>query len=80
MITKYTITFVDKTGLRVLALANHNPNFDNSSKQAENRLKAIKANNSTDTIKSVFGENPQFEVRPVEMWCEDGDAKRTVFE
>lgn len=79
MIIKHAITYIDKTGLRVLAMPNQNRYFFNTTKQAEQRLKDIRTNTSTDTITSIFGEKPQFEVRPVEMWCKDGDAKRTIF-
>ena len=75
----YGITYIDKDGLRVLTHANQNRHFKRTKKEADEHLKAMLTNNSADTLKSIFGDNPDFKVMPVEMWGEDGDAKRTVF-
>ena len=75
----HAITYVGKDGLRVLTHPNQNRYFKRTKKEADEHLKAMLTNNSADTIKSIFGDAPDFKVIPVEMWGEDGDAKRTVF-
>jgi hypothetical protein len=78
MNTRYSITFTNSQGLRVHYAGNQARNFFDTGAQAAQRLKDIHANNSQDTIKSIFGENPRFEVTPVECHL-NGDAVRSVF-
>lgn len=75
----YGITYLHKSGLRMLTHPNQNRFFKHKKKDADDHLSAMIENNSADTIKSLFGENPEFKVMPIEMWCKDGDAKREVF-
>ena len=79
-IVKFALTYIDSTGLRMLARPNQTHNFWKTKKEGNQYLKDMLTNNSNDTLTQIFGVKPQFEVRPVEMWCETGDAKRTVFE
>lgn len=76
---KYTITFVDSQGQRVMWAQNTAKNLFDTQAQAEQRLKDIKENNSADTLKQVFGPDPKWKVLPVETFP-NGDAVRTVFD
>lgn len=78
MKTRYTVTKVDKSGLRVIAGANQGRCHFDTRAAAEKWLSAALQNNSSDTLKSVWGDLDKVKVMPVECY-DHGDATRTVF-
>lgn len=76
---KFALTFVDSQGLRVLAHANDGRNTWKTKKEGETYLNNMLKNNSKETLESIFGENPQFEVREVVCYS-NGEVTQAVFE
>lgn len=78
MKTRYVITKVEKSGLRVLAVANQGRCHFDEQEKADAHLRAILSNNSSDTLKSVFGDVSKMKV--IAAPCYDhGDCMHTVF-
>lgn len=66
-VTRYVVTHINKDGMRTLSASASQGRFTNATwEDAEVSLRNLTSNNSTDTLKQVFG--PQcigtFEVRP----------------
>lgn len=76
---RYAITKIDKGGMRSLATANQGRCFRDTPEDAQGHLAAILSNNSSDTLKSVYGDISKMEVRPVDCY-ENGDAKGIYFD
>jgi hypothetical protein len=78
MSNRFAITFLDNSGLRILAHQNTSQNFFDKKSVGKTYLTNMLKNNSSDTIKQIFGTNPSFQVTPIECYP-SGDSKRTVF-
>ena len=76
---KFALTFINSEGLRVLAHQNDGRMTWNTKKQGDKYLESMLKNNSEDTIKSIFGENPQFQVKEVVCYS-NGEVTQAVFE
>jgi hypothetical protein len=76
---KFALTFVDSQGLRVLAHANDGRRTWKTKKEGETHLTNMLKNNDKETLESIFGENPQFEVREVVCYS-NGEVTQAVFE
>ena len=78
MKTRFAVTKIDKSGLRVLAFANQGRNHFDTQEAAEEYLRAVLSNNSKDTLASIYGDSSKMKVLAVECY-DHGDATRTVF-
>lgn len=76
---KFALTFVNSQGLRVLAHANDGRMTWKTKKEGEAYLNNMLKNNSKETLESIFGENPKFEVREVVCYS-NGEVTQAVFE
>jgi len=76
---KFALTFINSEGLRVLAHQNDGRMTWKTKKEGEIHLNNMITNNSKDTIKSIFGENPKFEVKEVVCYS-NGEVIQAVFE
>ena len=76
---KFALTFINSEGLRVLVHQNDGRMTWKKKKEGDKYLESILKNNSEDTIKSIFGENPQFEVKEVVCYS-NGEVTQAVFE
>lgn len=63
-VTRYVATHINKDGMRELMTAAQGRHTFATAEEAQAWLDAVTANNSADTIKQVWGDNPRFEVRP----------------
>lgn len=69
-VTRYVATYIAKDGMRTLMQAMQGRNTYATPEQAQARIDAIytNGNNSASMLASIWGENPQCEVRPVECY------------
>jgi len=63
-VTRYVATYVNREGIRTLMTAAQGRNTYASAEAAQAWIDAVTANNGVDTIKRVWGDHPQFDVRP----------------
>jgi len=78
-ITRYAVTYVNRDGFRVLAHANQGRNHFETLEEAQTHIAATLANNSRDTLESVFGPHlDTLEATPTKCYSH-GDAIGTVF-
>jgi hypothetical protein len=68
MRTRYVITMLDKSGFRCLACTNWAQYHHDRKADAEKMLKAMLANNSADTLRSVYGDVTKMKVMPAECY------------
>ena len=69
-VTRYVATYINKDGMRALMSAMQGRNTFATPEDAQRWIDAVytNGNNSADVLRSVWGENPQCEVRPVECY------------
>jgi hypothetical protein len=87
---RWAVTVMGRDGLRTLMSANQGRNFRDDQRSAQIYLEAVTGNNSRDTLRQLYGDNPGFQVRPVECWVmrdgngnptgETGDARGVYFD
>jgi len=63
-VTRYVGTYVNSNGERTLMSAAQGRHTYASAEEAQAWIDAVTTNNSADTLRQVWGDNPQFEVRP----------------
>jgi hypothetical protein len=63
-VTRYVATYVNRDSMRTLMGAAQGRFTYASAEAAQRWIDAVTAINSADTIRQVWGDNPQFEVRP----------------
>lgn len=76
---RYVVTFVNKDGIRIIAHPATGLFTHDTPQSAQRWLNACLKNNSTGMLKYVYGETPQFEVRPCECWP-DNEPKDIYFD
>jgi myo-inositol-hexaphosphate 3-phosphohydrolase len=79
-VTRYVGTYVNKDGERTLMTAAQGRNTYATEAEAQAWVDAVAANNSADNIRQTFGDNPQFEVRPVPCYPNHFDPQTVWFD
>lgn len=79
-VVRYVPTYVNKDGMRTLISAAQGGNTFPSAKAAQRYLRQVLKNNSADVLRRSFGDDPRFEVRPVECWAGHFDPCRIYFD
>lgn len=64
-VIRYVGTYINKDGYRTLMTPAQGRHTHATREEAQAWLDAVTGNNSQDTIRQVWGDNPRFEVRPV---------------
>jgi hypothetical protein len=67
---RYVATFVNRDGMRTLMSPAQGRHTYPKAADAQTWIDAVLANNHADTLSSIYGNNPQPEVRP--CWCWPG--------
>jgi hypothetical protein len=78
-ITRYVATYINARGERTLMCAAQGRNTYATAAEAQAWLDAVTTNNSPDTLRQIWGNNPRFRVRAVECWPGHHDPQRTIF-
>lgn len=78
-VLRYVGTYVNANGDRTLMGPAQGRNTFETQEAAQSWVDAVTANNSADTIRQVFGDDPQFEVRPCPCWPGHFDPKTVWF-
>lgn len=79
-VTRYVVTYVNRYGARTLAQGCQGRYTYATEAEAQAWLDAMQANNGADTVRSVFGENPRFEVRPCQCYPGHFDPMGVYFD
>lgn len=81
-VTRYVLTYVNREGQRTLMLPAQGRRTFATAAEAQAYLSAIlnTETNSAETLRSVWGDNPRCEVRPVECWPVHHDPKAVWFD
>lgn len=81
-VVRYVATYVGQDGLRTLMTAAQGRNTYATPGEAQAWLDAVYAigTNAPTTLASIWGENPQPEVRPVECWAGHFDPIGVYFD
>lgn len=79
-VTRYVATYVNKDGMRTMMSAAQGRNTHATAAEAQAWMEAVTANNSADTIKQVWGDNPRFEVRPTACYPGHFDPMNVWFD
>jgi hypothetical protein len=80
---RWVVTFVNRGGARSLVDAAQGTYTYATSGEAEQRLDAMFGPdnpNGAARIRAIYGDNPQFAVRPVECWPGHNDPKTVWFD
>jgi hypothetical protein len=77
---RWVATFVNKAGMRTLMQPAQGRNTHETEEAAREWLDAVLAGNSAERLRSIWGTNPRFEVRPVECWPGHFDPKGIYFD
>ncbi len=81
-VVRYVPTYVNKDGMRTLMRPAQGQHTYATPTEAQAWLDAVykPGTNSADTLKSVWGENPRVEIRPVECWAGHFDPIGVYFD
>lgn len=81
-VTRYVPTFIDYKGMRKLMRSAQGRDTFATAAEAQAWLDAVTApgTNSPDTLLSVFGTHPRFEVRACECWAGHFDPVGVFFD
>lgn len=79
-VTRYVATYVNKDGMRTLMQASQGRFTFATETEAAEWIAAVTKNNSADTIRQVWGENPKFETRPCPCYPVHFDPQTVWFE
>ena len=77
-VIRYVPTHIDKDGARTLMRAAQGGQTFATTEEAQAWIDAVRRNNSTDTLRSVFGPDT-YEVRECECWPMHFDPKGVYF-
>jgi hypothetical protein len=79
-VTRYVPTYLDRaTGLRTLMRSAQGRYTYETPEAAQAWIDAVTQENSAERIASVWGYDPQFEVRPCECWAHHFDPVGVYF-
>lgn len=83
-VTRYVPTHVNKNGMRTLMLRAQGRNTFETADAAQvwltEYLKDVEENSGPARIREVWGDNPQFEVRPCPCWPGHFDPQTIWFD
>lgn len=79
-VTRYVPTYVNKEGMRTLMRNAQGRDTFQTAQEAQDWIAAVTANNNADTIKQIWGDNANFEVRPCLCWPGHFDPKSVWFD
>lgn len=79
-VTRYVATYVNKDGERTLMQPAQGRNTYATHDEAQAWIDAVTANNSADTVRSLWGDNPQFAVRPCPCYPGHFDPQTVWFD
>ncbi len=79
-VTRYVATYVNKDGERTLMGAAQGRNTYATAAEAREWIDAVTKNNGADLIRSVWGDNPRFEVRPCPCYPGHFDPQTVWFD
>ena len=79
-VTRYVGTYVNSRGERTLMTAAQGRNTYATAAEAQSWLDAVSKNNSADTLRQVWGDNPRFEVRACPCWPNHFDPQTVWFD
>jgi len=79
-VTRYVATYVNAHGERVLMRPAQGRNTFDGPMAAQEWLEAVTQNNSRDTIRQIWGDDPQFEIRPCPCWPGHFDPQTRYFD
>ena len=79
-IIRYVVTYVNREGMREIAGPSQGRFTFTDADDAECYLRAVLSNTSKSTINQIWGDNPQFEVRPVPCYPGHFDPKTRWFD
>jgi hypothetical protein len=77
-VIRYVPTYVNKDGIRTLMLPAQGRNTFETCEQAQQWIDSVIRNNSE--VRSIWGGNPRFEVRPCPCWPRHFDPQTIWFE
>jgi hypothetical protein len=80
-VTRYVPTYINRAGMRTLMRNAQGRDTFDTEQEAQAWLDAVLSNvNSADTIRSLWGDNPHFEVRPCPCWPVHHDPQGVWFD
>lgn len=79
-VTRYVPTYINKDGMRTLMGAAQGRNTFATEGEAQEWITAVTENNSADTLRQIWGDDPQFAVRPCPCWPGHFDPKGVWFD
>ncbi len=79
-VVRYVPTYVNRDGMRTLICAAQGRNTWATYQEAAEYMAAILSNNSADQLRSLWGDNPRFEVRACDCWPNHFDPKGIYFD
>jgi hypothetical protein len=79
-VTRYVPTYVNKDGMRTLMRKSQGRDTFDTPEAAQAWIGAVTVNNNANTVREIWGDNPQFEVRPCPCWPGHFDPKTVWFD
>ena len=79
-VTRYVATYINKDGQRTLMSAAQGRNTYATAAEAQAWIDAVTHNNSADTIRQTWGDNPRFDVRACPCWPNHFDPQNIWFD
>lgn len=79
-VTRYVATYVNKQGYRTLMQAVQGRFTYETEAEAAEWIAAVTKNNSADTIRQIWGDDPRFEVRPCPCYPGHFDPQTVWFD
>lgn len=81
-VVRYVLTYINSHGMRTLMQPAQGRNTFATAAEAQARLDAIMGSgvNSAETLRSIWGENPQCEVRACDCWPGHFDPMGVYFD
>lgn len=79
-VIRFVATYVNKDGYRTLMRPAQGRNTFATAAEAQAWIEAVMTNNSTETVRQVWGDNPQFEVRQCPCYPGHFDPKTAWFD
>jgi hypothetical protein len=79
-VTRYVPTYINKDGMRTLMRPAQGRDTFETAQAAQAWIDAVTANNAADTVKQIWGDDPQFEVRPCPCYPDHFDPQTVWFD
>lgn len=79
-VLRYVPTYINKDGMRTLMQSAQGRFTFATAAEAKGWIDAVTGNNSADTVRQIFGDNPRFEVRPCPCYPDHFDPQTVWFD